>query len=135
VWKQVLLVEDNTTDVFVIKRVLQECGLERYVRVASDGEEAVHYLQRLSDDAACPKPFLVLLDLNVPKVSGIEVLRQLRAGRCRLTPVIIVTSSVSDSDRSAAESLGAEAYFQKPHDLAEYMKLAVVIKRILGGRV
>ena len=130
--RQVLLVEDNTTDVFVIKRVLQECGLEKHLRVASDGQEAAVYLQKLAEDLSSPQPSLVLLDLNVPKISGIEILRKLRAGRCRLTPVIIVTSSVSDWDRSAAESLGAEAYFQKPHELAEYMKLADVIKRILG---
>ena len=124
--------EDNSTDVFVIKRVLQECGLEKHVRVASDGQQAVQYLQGLSEDPACPQPFLVLLDLNVPKISGIEVLRKLRAGRCRRTPVIIVTSSVSEWDRAAAESLDAQAYFQKPHDLTEYMKLGGVIKRILG---
>lgn len=130
--KQVLLVEDNSTDVFVIKRVLQECGLGKNVRVASDGQEAVLYLQKLCEDPSSPRPSLVLLDLNVPKISGIEVLRKLRDGKLRPTPVIIVTSSVSEGDRSAAESLGAEAYFQKPHDLAEYMKLADVIKRILG---
>jgi CheY-like chemotaxis protein len=128
----VLLVEDNSTDVFVINRVLEECGLGKYVRVASDGQEAVLYLQKLCEDPSCPEPVLVLLDLNVPKISGIEILRELRGGRLRPTPVIIVTSSVSEGDRSAAESLGAEAYFQKPHDLAEYMKLAGVIKGILG---
>lgn len=128
----VLLVEDNSTDVFVIRRVLQECGLDRLLRVARDGQEAVHYLDSLARDTSLPGPSLVLLDLNIPKFSGIEVLRQLRAGRCCRTPVIIVTSSVSESDRLSAENLGAEAYFQKPNDLEAYMGLVQVIKRILA---
>jgi CheY-like chemotaxis protein len=129
----VLLVEDNPTDVFVIMRVLQECGLDGHVRVASDGQEALAYLQNLAEDGSSVSPALVLLDLNVPKVPGIDVLRQVRAGpRSRHTPVIVVTSSVSEGDRTAAESLGAEAYFQKPNDLGAYMELAHVIKRILA---
>ncbi len=127
-----LIVEDNGTDVFVIKRVLQECGLDQDVRVATDGQQALLYLRSLAEDPAAPTPALVLLDLNVPKVSGIEVLRELRAGRWRRTPVIVVTSSVSERDRRAAQALGAEAYFQKPDDLTAYMELADVIKDILA---
>jgi CheY-like chemotaxis protein len=128
----VLLVEDNQTDVFVIRRVLQECGLGQHVRVATDGQEAVLYLQSIAEGRSSPSPGLVLLDLNVPKVSGIDVLRRLRAGpRWRSTPVIVVTSSVSEQDRKAVENLGAAAYFQKPNDLSAYMQLAQVIKRIL----
>ena len=126
----VLLVEDNGTDVFVIRRVLQECGLDGNVRVATDGQEALHYLESLDEDGS-PAPALVLLDLNVPKIPGLDVLRHMRTGKCRDTPVIIVTSSVSEGDRFAAKSLGVEAYFQKPNDLSAYMELASVIKRIL----
>lgn len=126
------MVEDNGTDVFVIKRVLHECGLDHNVHVATDGQQALLYLRSLSDDPSPPTPALVLLDLNVPKVSGIEVLRQLRAGRWSEIPVIIVTSSVSEGDRRAVQALGAEAYFQKPDDLAAYMELADVINRILA---
>jgi CheY-like chemotaxis protein len=125
-------VEDNGTDVFVIRQVLQKCGFKGHVRVASDGQEALQYLLDLARDAGSTWPALVLLDLNIPKVSGLEVLRQLRAGkRSRSTPVIVVTSSLSDSDRLAVERLGAQAYFQKPNDLAVYMELAEVIKHIL----
>jgi CheY-like chemotaxis protein len=128
----VLMVEDNGTDVFVIKRVLEECGLDHHVRVAGDGQEALLYLRNLAEDPSSPGPALVLLDLNVPKITGIEVLQRLRnSPRCGSTPVIVVTSSVSEQDRLAVESLGAAAYFQKPNDLSAYMQLAQVIKRIL----
>jgi CheY-like chemotaxis protein len=74
------------------------------------------------------------LDLNLPKISGIEVLQQLRAGSpCRRTPVIVVTSSTAEGDRAAVQRLGAEAYFQKPKSLAAYMQLAGLIKRVLAS--
>jgi CheY-like chemotaxis protein len=137
----VLLVEDNPTDVFVIKEVLEGCGLNFRPRVVSDGRDALRYLEDLDRDHSSPPPALVLLDLNIPKVDGIEVLRQLRrAPRCKGTPVVVVTSSTADQDRAAAERLGAEAYFQKPKDLTAYMELGQVIKRVLhipeegGGR-
>ena len=125
------MVEDDRTDAFVIKQVLQVCGLANNVRLARDGQEALQYLQSLGGDEAAPKPALILLDLNVPKIPGIEILRHLRNGPWRSTPVVIVTSSISERDRTAAETLGAEAYFQKPNDLAAYMELSHVIKRIL----
>ncbi len=114
---------------FVIKQVLRGCGLDHHVHVASDGQEALRYLEQVADDAA---PALVLLDLNIPKIPGIDVLRRLRAESKYQPPVIIVTSSASDADRIAAQNSGAQAYFQKPNDLAAYMELADVIKRILG---
>lgn len=124
--------EDNGADVFVIRRVLQECGLDEHVHVASDGQEALLYLRNLARDLSSPGLALVLLDLNVPKINGIDLLRQVRASpRSNSTPVIIITSSVSQEDRRAAESLGADAYFPKPNDLSAYMELAEVIKRIL----
>ncbi len=101
------------------------------VRVARDGQEALQYLDSMGDEASVGTPSLILLDLNVPKITGLEILRRLRSGRLRHIPVIIVTSSISESDRAATERLGADAYFQKPHDLAAYMKLSHVIKRIL----
>jgi CheY-like chemotaxis protein len=127
-----LLVEDNGADVFVIRRVLQECGLDQQVQVASDGQEALLYLRNRARDLSSPDLALVLLDLNVPKITGIDLLRQVRASpRSNSTPVIIITSSVSEEDRRAAENLGADAYFPKPNDLSAYMELAQVIKRIL----
>ncbi len=127
----VLLVEDNPTDVFVIKEVLESSGLNLGIHVTTNGQEALVYLRDLTRDQKAVCPVLVLLDLNLPKVTGIEVLRELRASRCSRTPVIVVTSSSAETDRYTAQQLGATAYFQKPTTLAEYMELAELIKRVL----
>jgi CheY-like chemotaxis protein len=128
----VLLVEDNPTDVFVIKGALESCDFSFQLRIAPDGRDAIQYLQDIERDPLASCPDLVLLDLNLPKVDGFEVLRQLRqVSRCSGTPVIVVTSSTAEADRTAAQRWGAEAYFQKPTSLAAYMGLADVIKRVL----
>jgi DNA-binding response OmpR family regulator len=81
-----------------------------------------------------PCPALILLDLNLPKVAGFEVLRELRSGlRCNRTPVIVITSSSSDGDRVMARRLGADEYFQKPADLAAYSELETIVRRVLGA--
>jgi DNA-binding response OmpR family regulator len=129
-----LLVEDSPTDVFVIKEALARTGLDLTVRVARDGEEALRYLREIAGNEKTPCPALVLLDLNLPKVAGFEVLKELRAkSRCQHTPVIVVTSSKTEQDRFAARRLGADEYFQKPKDLTEYMDLARLVRRVLGA--
>jgi chemotaxis family two-component system response regulator Rcp1 len=128
----VLLVEDNEMDVFVIREALDRCGRNVDVRVVKDGEQALRYLQDVAEDVKSACPALILIDLNLPKVSGIEVLAKLRrCSRCNRTPVIVVSSSDSESDRSAAAALGADAYFRKPNNLAAYMELTEVIKRVM----
>ncbi|HTS47892.1 MAG TPA: response regulator [Bryobacteraceae bacterium] len=123
-----LLVEDSPTDVFVIKEVLGGCRINFRIDVAKDGQEALRYLH---ESGRCPA--LVLLDLNIPKVDGFQVLHELRAGsKCHRTPVIVVSSSRADEDRSTAEQLGANAYFQKPADLDSYTELGQVVERVLG---
>jgi CheY-like chemotaxis protein len=128
-----LLVEDNPTDVFVITEVIAACGLSLNLRVARDGHEAIRYLQDLARAEESQCPALVLLDLNLPKVDGIEVLRRIRGDeRCNRTPVIVVTSSTAEEDRAAVKRLGAEAYFQKPATLAAYMELGHLVRRVLA---
>jgi len=124
----VLLVEDSPTDVFVIKEVLSGCQIKFRVDVVKDGQEALRYLQ---ESRNCPA--LVLLDLNIPKVDGFQVLHELRSGsKCHRTPVIVVSSSRADEDRSTVEQLGANAYFQKPADLESYTELGQIVERVLG---
>jgi two-component system response regulator len=129
----VLLVEDNPTDVFVIREALERSGLNLKLHIAGNGQDALAYLQELAESEKPSCPALVLLDLNLPKVGGIEVLRHLRGSSlCRHTPVIVVTSSTIEADRAAARRLGAEEYFHKPTSLSAYMELATVVSRILG---
>jgi CheY-like chemotaxis protein len=130
--RTVLLVEDNETDVFVIREVLKRSGLNYQLRVARDGQDALRFLDEMAKDEKSPGPALVLLDLNIPKVPGLEVLRRLRSRpQFNRTPVVVVSSSDSESDRDTARRLGAEVYFRKPQDLAAYMDLAGVIRRVL----
>jgi CheY-like chemotaxis protein len=125
-----LLVEDNPTDVFVIREVVEECGLNLRVRTAGDGQDALRYLQ---EDAGDDCSALILLDLNLPKISGFEVLRRLRQNSpCDKTPVIVVTSATAEADRADVHRLGAQGYFQKPNSLQAYMQLTTVIKHLLG---
>jgi chemotaxis family two-component system response regulator Rcp1 len=130
--RTVLLVEDNPTDVYVIKHVLDSCGLDLDIRVARDGQEALLYLGALEENEMLAGPALILLDLNIPNISGIQVLGELRSSkRYSRAPVIIVTSSTAAVDRAAAERLQAEAYFQKPKTLTAYMELADLVKQFL----
>jgi len=129
----VLLVEDNSTDLFVIREVLHGCGLNFRVDVARNGQDALAYLEEVTcSGAVCP--VLVLLDLNVPKITGIELLRAIRTNACfGHLRVIVVTSSNADADRTAAERLGADGYFHKPQDLYAYQELAELIRSVMGG--
>lgn len=130
--RTVLLVEDNPTDVFVIKEAIERCELDLNLQIASDGQDALHYLQTLEKTEGSVCPALVLLDLNIPKLGGIEILRRLRNGSCcNRTPVIVVTSSTAEADRIAVQRLGAEAYFRKPTSLSAYMELTKLIKELI----
>jgi CheY-like chemotaxis protein len=131
----VLLVEDSPTDIFVITEVVEACGLGLRLEIARNGREALTYLEELAKGRELPCPALVLLDLNLPKVNGIEFLRQLRNNsRCHGMRVIVVTSSTAEGDRKAVQSLGVEAYFQKPRSLAAYSGLGELAKRHLAPR-
>jgi len=128
----VLLVEDNPTDVYVIKELIARSKQNLQVHVVRNGHDASLYLQGVEADENAACPALVLLDLNLPKLTGVEVLKQMRTStRCRHIPVIITTSSTAATDRSATQKLGAQAYFQKPTDLTAYLELGRIIESLL----
>lgn len=128
----VWLVEDSATDAYVIRDVLVAGDLASKVRVLSDGESALAALAT-AESGDEPRPTLVLLDLNMPKVDGLDVLRAIRnSTRCAAVPVVIVTSSDSAKDVDAIRKWGATAYFKKPHTLDEFSRLATILKRALG---
>jgi len=130
----VLVVEDNESDVFLIREALEATGMSLTVYVAKDGEQAVRLLDELESGTDAPCPTLVVLDINLPKVQGGEVLKHLRQlSKCVDTRVLVVSTSNSLQDREKMMSLGANGYFRKPSGYEEFMKLSDVVRTMLGG--
>jgi two-component system response regulator len=129
--KTILLVEDNESDAKLTVFALHRCGVESEVVVAPDGPSALDHLQGTSSDREDGKrklPAVVLLDLNLPKIEGLEVLRRIRSSeRTRLLPVVVLTSSREEADILRSYALGANAYLQKPVDFAEFADVAQVL--------
>ena len=117
--KLILLVEDNPDDVELTLRALKGSNVANRVTVAQDGVEALDYL--LIPGKLPRLPELVLLDLKLPRLDGLEVLRRLRADeRTRLLPVVVLTSSTEEEDMVKSYSLGANSYVRKPVNFAEF---------------
>jgi two-component system, response regulator len=122
--KIILLVEDNPSDIGLTRRVLAKSRIANEIVVAEDGQEALDYL--FGTDAQSrqtPKelPALVLLDLNLPRVNGLEVLRQIRAGaHTGRLPVVILTTSQEEQDIAHGYDLGANSYIRKPVDFMQF---------------
>ena len=119
--KVILLVEDNPGDVELTQRALRKNNILNKVVVAHDGVEALAYLFGAASEPPRKLPQVVLLDLNMPKVSGLEVLLKIRAnGRTRLLPVVILTTSREDRDVLESYALGVNSYVQKPVDFVQF---------------
>ncbi len=126
----VLLAEDNPGDVFLIRRALDGQKFLYELLLAKDGEEAIGYVRQAA--AGKQKIDLVLLDLNLPKHDGAEVLTRLRSdSRLAKLPVILLTSSDSPQDRERCLALGANRYFQKPSNLAAFMQIGEIAKQLV----
>jgi two-component system response regulator len=123
---QLLVAEDNPEDLEILRRALARSGLACDLRVARDGQEAVALL--LEDERAVPPPDLVVLDLNMPKLNGLEVLQRIRAsGRIALLPVVMLTVSTRDEDVMESYRLGANTYLQKPAEFSQLVRLLEVL--------
>jgi len=122
----ILLVEDNPDDVELTLRSLKKHNISNEVIVAHDGAEALEYLfatGAYADRDSKIMPAVILLDLKLPKVDGLEVLRRLRADeRTKLLPVVILTSSKEEQDLINSYSLGANSYVRKPVDFVQFSK-------------
>ena len=122
----ILLVEDNDDDVQLTLRALRLHHIANSVKVVQDGAEALDFLfcrGAYADRSPDELPQLVLLDLKLPKVPGLEVLKRLRAEpRTRRLPVVILTSSNVESDLAASYDLGANSYIRKPVDFTQFME-------------
>ncbi len=116
--KTILLVEDNPDDEMLTLRAFRKHKIANPVIVAHDGQEAVDYLF----DSGKRQPSIILLDLKLPKIGGLEVLKRLRADpRTELVPVIILTSSNEDSDLLSGYKLGCNSYIRKPVDFDKFV--------------
>ena len=121
--RSVLLVEDNPNDEMLTLRAFKKSQIANQIVVVRDGVEALDYLFGRGPHAGRPDPQVILLDLNLPKVSGLEVLRALRADeRTRLIPIVILTSSAEDQDLVRGYGLGANSYVRKPIDFHQFVE-------------
>jgi two-component system, response regulator len=124
--RHILLVEDNPSDVELTRRALDKSHVVNSLVVAEDGREALDYLfgaGAYADRDLSDEPAIILLDLKLPGVDGLEVLRRIRADlRTRRLPVIILTSSKEEQDLAAGYDLGANSYIRKPVDFGQFVE-------------
>jgi two-component system response regulator len=125
------MVEDNPADALLVGEAIGLEGLPLEVFTAPDGEAAISFIETTGNDPRFPPLDAVLLDLNLPKVDGFEVLRRIRASeRYKNLPVVVLSSSDSLSDRTGSAALGAR-YFRKRPDYQEFLKIGAVLRRML----
>ncbi len=118
----VLLVEDDPGDILMTKEAFQHYKIRNELHVVTDGEQALEYLHQTGDYAGAPRPSLVLLDLNLPRRDGLEVLAELKQDPAlRVIPVVILTTSQAEEDILRSYSLHANAYVSKPVDFERFM--------------
>lgn len=117
-----------------MREAIEAARIEADVHVVNDGNKAVLFFDSADSDDSAPCPVLVILDLNLPKRSGTEVLEHIRKSRKGSGAlVIIATSSGSPRDREETARLGATEYFRKPSDYEAYLKLGEIVQRMLGS--
>lgn len=125
--RSILLIEDNPLDIDLTKRAFKKRHFINPITVARDGEEALAFIEKWEKEE--PLPLIILLDLKLPKVHGLEVLRHLkRHDDFRVIPVIVLTSSSDDSDIKTAYELGASSYIVKPVDFDKFLKVVTNIE-------
>jgi len=129
-----LLVEDNRTDVLMVEEAIELQGLAVELHIVDDGEKACEFLEQADNNSAAVKPDVLLLDLNLPKRTGKEVLACLRRSKTFPNiPVLIITSSDTPKERAELTQLGVAEYFRKPASYDEFMKLGSVLERVLDA--
>jgi CheY-like chemotaxis protein len=129
----IMLVEDNPADVLLLREVLASHQIKSCLFVAPDGDEAIRFIDDI-DNVQLPCPQLIILDLNLPRKSGFEVLSRVRSSeKCRDIPVVILSSSEATKDREQAARLGASGYIRKPSTLRELLSIGEKFKALLAG--
>ena len=126
---EILLVEDNPSDVRLVREAFKDAKLRNNLSVAGDGERALCFLRKEEEFEGAPHPDLILLDLNLPKVDGRELLGQIKdSPELRRIPVVILTTSKSDEDILKSYDLHANCYVTKPVDLDQFVKVVQSIE-------
>jgi CheY-like chemotaxis protein len=129
----ILLAEDNPGDVLLVREALAEHRIAHELHLVRDGGEALAFVAQMGQRGGTPCPDLVLMDLNLPKVDGSEVLSEFRKHpACAHTPVIVVTSSDAQRDRARMAGLGVTRYFRKPSDFNAFLKLGEMVREVVG---
>jgi CheY-like chemotaxis protein len=128
----IMLVEDNPADVTLLSEALASNDVEATFFVAHDGDEGIRIIDAI-DESHIPCPDLIVLDLNLPRKSGFEVLERVRSSlQCNLKPVVVFSSSDRQEDREQARRLGASYYLRKPSTLKDLISIGEVLKKILA---
>ena len=125
------MAEDNPPDAMLVRQAIAQENLDVEIYVAGDGEQALAFIRRAEQDTDAPRPDILLLDLNLPKVDGLEVLRSLRGSeKYAGIPVLVMTSSDSPVELAEVHRQGAD-YFQKPLSYLEFLKIGPTVRRML----
>jgi len=126
---RILLVEDNPGDIRLTQEALKESNMDIHLDVVSDGEQAIDFLMKKNKHTEAIRPHIILLDLNLPKKNGIEILKEIKAhDSLKKIPVIVLTTSDADHDISKAYSLHANCYILKPVDFDDFAKVIRLVE-------
>jgi chemotaxis family two-component system response regulator Rcp1 len=133
---EILLVEDNPSDVLLTQIAMRECKIANRLDIATDGEAALAFLRRQEQYQNVRGPDLVLLDLNLPRMDGRELLREIKSDpRLRMIPVVVLTTSDSETDVIRSYDLHANAYITKPMDMEQFIRVVRGIDEFWFGIV
>jgi two-component system, chemotaxis family, response regulator Rcp1 len=132
---RIWIAEDNPADVYLIQEALRRHEFAYRLETAENGEEMLKMIAALDHDPSASCPDLFLIDLNLPRKPGDEILARIRqSSRCAHVPVIVITSSDSPRDRARVRELGASFYFRKPADLEKFMAIGGIVREFLETR-
>lgn len=133
---EILIVEDNAADLMIMQEALLDTRLPANVHTAANGEDAMKFLRRIGEYSAAPRPHLIILDLNMPRKNGHEVLHEIKMDRLLLRiPVVVLTTSQADDDISRAYAAHANCYIRKPVDFDSFCDVMRQIEAYWFGTV